>query len=109
MGLNSYIVLFVSYIHSEDTQSKVMKVKDHVGYIRRKSGLVFQDPLPVKLHTPNFSSKTVVTTPVKCLLLGKLIRYSVTRTFAGLCVERWVPNVKDKRWWNLEEVRPTGK
>lgn len=49
-----------------------------------------------------------MTTPVKCFLLGKLIRYSVTRIVAVLCVEI-VLNVNDKRWWNLKEMRPSGK
>lgn len=50
-----------------------------------------------------------MTTPVKYFLLGKPIRYSVTRIVAVLCVEILVLNVNDKRWWNLEEMRPSGK
>lgn len=85
-------------------KAKSSKWKTHKGYIQRKPGLVFQNPLPVKLHriTHSFLSKAVVTTPVKCFLLEKLIRYSVTRTVAVLCVEILVLNVNDKRCGTLK-------
>ena len=79
MSIQSYARL--RFIQGGDTKQNRQR-KRHMGKMWRKLSASFQELSPVKSHNVCFIPP-IVTTPVKCGLLGKFSRDAVHRVFVG--------------------------